>query len=171
MEIQNSVAKVLRIIGIVVMIGGFIIALVSGTSHGHWSLILPALFSSFVTGMIFIGFSEVIDLLHKIHLQLPQNNNSAIALSKNKDDVNQQQPQKDWQPSLQDLEDIQELYPGQKIRVQATPYEDYCIVHVEGKEHIEVVEIGGFKPKKITADSEPELFNKIQNWYNNLASS
>jgi hypothetical protein len=169
-ENQNSVAKVLRVIGIVVMIGGFFIALISGSSNGvNWNLTLPALFSSFVTGMVFIGFSEVIALLHKIHLQLPQNGTSLSALSNN--EVKQQQPQKDWHPSPQELVDIEELYSGQIVKILPTPFEDYCVVQIEGEDHIDVVELGGFKPRKITADSEPELFNRIQNWFNNLAPS
>jgi hypothetical protein len=171
-ENQNSVGKVLRVIGVVVMIGGFFIALISGSSNGvNWSQTLPALFSSFVTGMVFIGFSEVIALLHKIHLQLPQNDIKATARENNQQEVEHLLAQIDWQPSPEDLENIQELYSGQNIKIEASPFEDYCVVQIDGKDHIEVVEVGGFKPKKITVDSEPELFNKIQNWFNNLASS
>ena len=175
MEKQNSVAKVLRIIAFAIMIGGFILATIAGPgeSEGGYNggFTLSALFSSFVTGMLFIGFSEVIALLHKIHLQLPQNSSNVNDLSNNKDKVELPQIPKEWLPTPQDLEDIQELYLGQKLKVLATPYEDYCVVQVEGEDDIEVVEIGGFKPKKLTAESEPELFNKIQNWFNNLPSS
>jgi len=174
MEKQNSVAKVLRIIGIAIMIGGFILATIEGPveSEGGYNggMTLTALFSSFVTGMLFIGFSEVIALLQKIYLQLSQNTSSDHAMSNDKDDVEQTQVKKDWQLSALDLEAIQELYPGQNLKILATPFEDYCVVQIEGEEHIEVVELGGFKPMKIIADSKPKLFNKIQEWFSNQSS-
>ncbi|MBT2640428.1 hypothetical protein [Bacillus sp. ISL-39] len=170
MEIQNSVAKVLRIIGFAVMIGGFILATIEGPGESNGGMSLTALFSGFVTGMLFIGFSEVIALLQKIHLQLSQNGSSAHAMANDKDEVEQPKVQKDWELSPQDLDAIQELYPGQNVRILATPFEDYCVIQIEGEVHIEVVELGGFKPKKITADSQPKLFHKIQEWVNNRSS-
>lgn len=170
MEKQNSVAKVLRVIGIIIMIGGFFIALTTGSSQ-NLGMALPVLFSSFVTGMIFIGFSEVIALLQKINFQLYQDGSKATATSSKEPEVDQPQ-EKEWQPSPQDLEDIQELYHDQKVtKVEASPYEDYCVVHIEGKDHMEVVELGGFKPKKVSAASKPDLVNNIQKWFNNLPPS
>ena len=174
-EKQNIIAKVLRVIGIVIMIGGFFLALSMGSRAPevgqNLGITLPALFSSFVTGMLFIGFSEVIALLQKIHLQLYQDGTKATA-SFNDPEVVQPQKPKEWQPSLQDLEDIQELYLDQKItKIEASPFEDYCVVQIEGKDHIEVVELGGFKPKKVSAASKPDLVNDIQKWFNNLPPS
>lgn len=175
MEKQNSVAKVLRIIGFAVMIGGFILAAIAGPgeSEGGYNggMTLTALFSSFVTGMLFIGFSEVISLLQSIHFQLSQNSSSDHTMSNDRDEVEQQQVQKDWQLSPLDLDAIQELYPGKNVKILATPFEDYCVVQIEGKSHIEVIELGGFKPIKITADSEPKLFNQIQEWFSNRSSN
>ncbi|WP_226087725.1 hypothetical protein [Mesobacillus sp. S13] len=161
MEKQNSVAKVLRIIGFAVMIGGFLLASIEGPGESTGGMTLSALFSSFVTGMLFIGFSEVIALLQKIYHQLSQSSSS----DNDKVEVEQPLVPKEWQPSPLDLDTIQELYPGQKIKISASPFEDYCVVQIEGENHIEVVEVGGFKPRKITADSEPVLVNKIQNWF------
>ncbi|NKE04094.1 hypothetical protein [Mesobacillus selenatarsenatis] len=161
MEKQNSVAKVLRIIGFAVMIGGFLLASIEGPGESTGGMTLSALFSSFVTGMLFIGFSEVIALLQKIYHQLSQSSSS----DNDKVEVEQPLVPKEWQPSPLDLDTIQELYPGQKIKISASPFEDYCFVQIEGENHIEVVEVGGFKPRKITADSEPVLVNKIQNWF------
>lgn len=161
MEKQNPVAKVLRIIGFAVMIGGFLLASIEGPGESTGGMTLSALFSSFVTGMLFIGFSEVIALLQKIYHQLSQSSSS----DNDKVEVEQPLVPKDWQPSPLDVDAIQELYPGQKIKISASPFEDYCVVQIEGENHIEVVEVGGFKPRKITADSEPVLVNKIQNWF------
>ncbi|WP_226674819.1 hypothetical protein [Mesobacillus jeotgali] len=176
MEKQNIVAKVLRVIGIVIMIGGFFIALSMGSRASEVGLnsgiALPALFSSFVTGMLFIGFSEVIALLQKIHLQLYQEGTKATASSSNDPEVDHPLEQKKWHPSPQDFADIQELFHDQKVtKIEASPYEDYCVVQIEGKDHIEVVELGGFKPKKVSAASKPDLVNDIQKWFNNLPPS
>lgn len=160
-EKQNSVAKVLRIIGFAVMIGGFLLASIEGPGESTRGMTLSALFSSFVTGMLFIGFSEVIALLQKIYHQLSQSSSS----DNDKVEVEKSLVPKEWQPSPLDVDAIQELYPGQKINISASPFEDYCVVQIEGENHIEVVEVGGFKPRKITADSEPVLVNKIQNWF------
>jgi hypothetical protein len=149
METQNSVAKVLRVIGIAEMIGGFLIALIMGSSAPYWGNTLTVLFSSFVIGMLFIGFAEVIALLQKIQHQLNQDQAKAAASSFNEPLVEEPQKQQEWHPSSKDLEDIQELYLGQKItRIEASPYEDYCIVQIDGENHIEVVELGGSSQRK-----------------------
>ncbi|MGV2939229.1 hypothetical protein AB5I83_06530 [Mesobacillus sp. LC4] len=171
MEKQNSVAKVLRIIGFAVMIGGFLLASIEGPGESTGGMTLSALFSSFVTGMLFIGFAEVIALLQKIYHQLSQSSSSDQSMSNDKVEVEQPRVPKEWQPSPLDVDTIQKLYPGQKIKISASPFEDYCVVQIEGENHIEVVEVGGFKPRKITADSEPVLVSKIQNWFNKLPSS
>ncbi|MFT9596306.1 hypothetical protein [Mesobacillus sp.] len=171
MEKQNIVAKVLRVIGIAIMIGGFFLALTTGSSQ-NLGMALPVLFSSFVTGMLFIGFSEVIALLQKIYLQLYKGGTKVTASSSTEPEVEQPQEQIKWHPSAQELVDIQEIYNGQKItKIEASPYEDYCIVQIEWEDHIEVVELGGFKPKKVSAASKPDLVNNIQKWFNNLPSS
>ncbi|MCM3575366.1 hypothetical protein M3172_19380 [Mesobacillus subterraneus] len=174
MEKQNPVAKVLRIIGFAVMIGGFILAAIEGPveSDGGYNggMTLTVLFSSFVTGMLFIGFSEVIALLQKIYLRLSQNSSSDHAMSNDRNEIEEPQVQKDWQLSPLYLDAIHELYPGQNVKILATPFEDYCVVQIEGEENIEVLELGGFKPMKITADSEPKLFHKIQEWFSNRPS-
>lgn len=171
MEKQNIVAKVLRVIGIAIMIGGFFLALTTGSSQ-NLGMALPVLFSSFVTGMLFIGFSEVIALLQKIYLQLYKGGTKVTASSSTEPEVEQPQEEIKWHPSAQELVDIQEIYNGQKItKIEASPYEDYCVVQIEGEDHIEVVELGGFKPKKVSAASKPDLVNNIQKWFNNLPSS
>lgn len=171
MERQNSVAKVLRFIGIAIMIGGLFFAIIIGSSAPEgglfWSSALTVLFSGFTTGMLFVGFSEVIALLQKIYNQLHQDRFETPASTSS--DVPKGVEQKNWHPSPQNLEAILELYQDKNVReIKASPYEDYCVVQIEGEDHIEVVELGGFKPKKVSADSEPELVNNLQKWFNNL---
>jgi hypothetical protein len=173
---QNSVAKVLRVIGFVIMIGGIFIALSLGSRAPevgqNWGIALPALFSSFVTGMLFIGFSEVIALLQKINLQLYQDGSKTTISSNNEPDEVQPIERIEWHPSPQDVEEIQELFHDQKItKIEASPFEDYCVVQIDGEDHIQVVELGGFKPKKVSVASKPDLVNNLQKWFNNLPPS
>lgn len=164
MEKENVVAKWLRWIGMAIMIGGFLLAVNFGGN-------LSILFSSLVSGMLFIGFAEVITLLQKILFQLQQDSPNANSSSSQESVEEQQREQKEWHLSKQDQEDIQELYKNQKItNIEASPFEDYCIVQIEGENHIDVVELGGFKPKKVSFAAEPELVNDIQKWYYNRFS-
>lgn len=63
---ENSIAKTLRIIGIVEVICGIIlgfIILVAGEDFGWVGIAVMT--TSFITCMIFLGFAEIINLLQK----------------------------------------------------------------------------------------------------------
>lgn len=78
----NSVGNILKIVGIAIIIVGIFGSLILGgvftimptfgpndglvQSFYNWPVALSGSISSFIIGMLFIGFSEVIDLLHKI---------------------------------------------------------------------------------------------------------
>lgn len=73
---NNGIAKVLKIIGLIEIIGGIILGLIFGTEQRTYSSSIDGstfiIWSSlgFVSGMIFIGFSEIIELLHSINSKL-----------------------------------------------------------------------------------------------------
>lgn len=63
---ENSIAKTLRIIGIVEVICGIIlgfIILVAGENFGWVGI--AVMITSFITCMVFLGFAEIINLLQK----------------------------------------------------------------------------------------------------------
>ncbi|MCK8058382.1 MULTISPECIES: hypothetical protein [unclassified Fusibacter] len=65
----NSISSLLFAIGLVIMVLGFIGGLtikVGVRYDAIWPITLAVWFGAFVSGMIFIGFSEVIKLLHVI---------------------------------------------------------------------------------------------------------
>ncbi|MFB5281912.1 hypothetical protein [Peribacillus sp. Hz7] len=73
---ENSVAKILRIIGIVEIILGVILGFILGrVDVGSfteryvqvWSTTFMWWIVGFISGMLIIGLSEVIELLHKIN--------------------------------------------------------------------------------------------------------
>jgi uncharacterized membrane protein len=66
-EKSNSIAKILNFIGWLIAALSIIIGLLmSGTSN--FTATITTIVTGVVSGLIFIGFSEVIDLLHKIYL-------------------------------------------------------------------------------------------------------
>lgn len=78
---NNGIAKVLKIIGLIEIIGGIILGLIFGTEQGMYSSSINGstffIWSSlgFVSGMIFIGFSEIIELLQSINSKLKGTSN------------------------------------------------------------------------------------------------
>lgn len=86
---DNNVSQFLFITGIIFIVLGFIGGLVLGTyeestyfgaeSQIIWSVVIVYWFSGFVSGLFFIGLSEIVKLLNKIHQE------SVWARSKNKD--------------------------------------------------------------------------------------
>ena len=73
---ENGVAKTIKIVGILEMLAGFIIGYFLGnegtgySSEMHESVFIYWVIIGFVSGMLFIGFSEVIQLLHNINEKL-----------------------------------------------------------------------------------------------------
>lgn len=79
---QNKIGKTLRIIGVSIIILGIIASLIMAmrlpiiTTYGldahvvqeiyNWPLAISGSIVSFVSGVLFIGFSEIINLLHNI---------------------------------------------------------------------------------------------------------
>jgi hypothetical protein len=82
-KIENSVAKVIKAIGVLIIIIGIAAGIVLGNVHAHetviissfsartetsfnWLIMLTAWVTTFVVGILFIGVSEIIRLLHII---------------------------------------------------------------------------------------------------------
>ena len=68
----NSIAETIRIIGIIEIIAGLIIGLFAGSQYRVfvWQLALTWWAVGAVSGIIFIGFAEVIRLLHEINVKI-----------------------------------------------------------------------------------------------------
>lgn len=85
---ENKIAKALRIIGYVIIGGGIIGSFILGEKLGttetygyhytysevvfNWTVTLTGIFSSVVSGSLFIGFSEVIKILHNMSLHMKE---------------------------------------------------------------------------------------------------
>lgn len=74
-EYNNGIGYTLLIIGVLVMIAGLTVGLLLAKPEYryddfNWTLALTYWVSSFISGMMFIGFSEVIKLLQSINDKL-----------------------------------------------------------------------------------------------------
>lgn len=69
---ENSVSKTIYYVGIAEMVAGIILGFILGYdgSDEHWSIVLTWSVTGFVSGMLFLGFSEVIRLLDGIYSKL-----------------------------------------------------------------------------------------------------
>ncbi|MGF6949952.1 hypothetical protein QF028_002457 [Neobacillus sp. B4I6] len=78
----NPVGKALRVIGIVDIIAGVILGLILDNndeiygSSFNFSVFILWSVTGFVSGLIFVGFSEIIELLHNINIKLGKSNNT-----------------------------------------------------------------------------------------------
>ncbi|MEH7549870.1 MULTISPECIES: hypothetical protein [Bacillaceae] len=71
---DNAVGNILRKIGILNMIAGVIVGFILGNTHSlfdsgtNWAVFLLWSTIEFVSGMTFLGFSEIIYLLQGIYI-------------------------------------------------------------------------------------------------------
>ncbi|CDX03328.1 Hypothetical protein DPCES_3442 [Desulfitobacterium hafniense] len=72
----NTIADILKALGLVTIVLGFIVGLImaidSNSYANNFSLILalPFWIGGFISGIFMLGFSEIINLLHKINLKV-----------------------------------------------------------------------------------------------------
>jgi AAA+ ATPase superfamily predicted ATPase len=79
MKTANNVASLLKVIGITTIVIGVIAGLIFGDVYAiertvgfrversyNFSIMFITWLSAFITGVVFIGFSEIVKLLHKI---------------------------------------------------------------------------------------------------------
>lgn len=72
----NTIGNIIKIIGFCVMFVGFVVGALMEKELGSYSytfeikIALPFWIAGFISGTIFIGVAEIINLLHKIHEKL-----------------------------------------------------------------------------------------------------
>ncbi|RSL33838.1 hypothetical protein D7Z54_09110 [Salibacterium salarium] len=172
MERNNGIAKVLMVIGIAEIILGFIAGLVFGrvevssySSEQIWSVTFIWWISSFVSGMLVIGLSEIIELLHKLNLQFQSNDVSSskkIATTSTVENtsLNENKSLKLAENGTTMIIDYFEK-KGEKVQdIIMTPFEDLCLVKVNDK--FELVEVGGFNP----SIKDINEFSEVKEWFN-----
>jgi hypothetical protein len=165
MNNENTVGKILKVIGGIIIVVGIIFGLIIGSRAGRFGLI-PSVYiivTTFVSGMLFIGFAEIIKLLHEINLKLNGNEKEV-----EKEDVELCQKEHDnniinWEADSRDKAQIQELFKDNNQSVKEiiqTPKQFIYAVKTDGA--IKLVETGGFKPKLLNIEEYPEIKEWVQ---------
>jgi hypothetical protein len=177
--VENSVGKVLRVIGLVQIAAGLIIGLVWGGSNDpsgesfNFSVFISCTATGFISGILFIGFAEIIHLLQKIYNQLQGLPTIKMAAGPEpgepSTDTGSTQEINMGEPvELNDLdkEKVLALYNNQKLAdILPTPYEGYCIVQFSNRDEISIVDVGGFKAVE---SKDIEMNQKIKQWYEQI---
>ncbi|MFD1040563.1 hypothetical protein ACFQ3N_19485 [Virgibacillus byunsanensis] len=178
---ENVVAKILFTIGVIQiglgLILGFALANVNTNLNGYyqsvmdWSLFFGWAFGGFVSGMLFIGFYEIIKLLHKINEKMPAPNknsttNNAARYLDTFNQVKQEERTVDWNLGESDKEKVNELYETEDIlEIIPSHLENYCLVKLQNThgQYISIVDVGGFGAQEI---HDEETKRRIMDWYN-----
>ncbi|WLR51723.1 hypothetical protein LC040_02115 [Bacillus tianshenii] len=172
MHFENQVAKILFVIGCST-IG---LGVISGFSFGYentgyrtemeWSVFLSWFAAGFISGMLFIGFAEVIHLLHTINKKMNGAKVHEEVAQKDEDDEEEETHKVNWVVSAVDKEKITELYRTENVQeIIPTPFEDYCIVKLRNEADYKIVDVGGFSAIET---KERTVNEKVKEWYDKV---
>ncbi|PAV29654.1 hypothetical protein CIL05_09785 [Virgibacillus profundi] len=178
---QNILGRIIFWFGIAVIVIGIIQAYIMASNtfyddgFGHqevrieWRFFFQMAFQYLVDGMIIIGISEVIKLLHNANGKI-----SGLKLFKadnrpeHQSDIANEVPEQssDWKLEEMDVEKIYELYSDAAIiELLPSQMEGYCVVKLQKDEgaFIKIVDVGGFSAQEV---QNPEIKKKVTDWYN-----
>jgi hypothetical protein len=156
---ENTVGKILQTLGFIVIGVGILFAIIIATEMNSVGSALSTLFSSFVGGMLLVGFAEVIRLLEIIIRRIKP---SATESSIDQEETVEKAVVLE-EVSIQAEDEIREFLFKSNItagEIIATPKEDTYIV-TTSSENI-LIELGGFQPRILDSSKWAEEINK---WY------
>ncbi|MFB4169477.1 hypothetical protein ACE1TG_16030 [Virgibacillus sp. JSM 102003] len=166
---ENIVAKILFIIGIAQMLIGLIVGLILGNADYYgvmnWSVVFMWTIGGFISGMLFLGFSEIIKLLHTINEKTPSLQKEAFHNIKT---LEEKTAPVSWSLKESDKEKINEKYSDEAIsEIVPSPKEGYCLVKFKSSAgyYVKVVNVDGFGVEEV---HDAEIKYTIIEWYNNL---
>ena len=151
MSRENRIAEIIVRIGVGIIAFGFLFGIVIGAYHYEfdWLMALSCWVVSFVTGILVIGFAEVIELLHKIHekvdLALGNEKESRVPVSI---DTNPKYRQTEWSLSMEEENSIRNMFNGKVKEITKTPFQDIVYVELENNAY-KILEVGYFTPKEV----------------------
>lgn len=175
---ENKISMVLFVIGLIYIFLGFILGIALGEENipgGYergrqiWSVTFTWWSGGFVSGMIFIGFSEIIEQLHQSN---DLKRKELISLNildgpppyeiSSEEEIEVETPSVARQLAKVDEVMIYELYAKKKQEVKRiinTPFQDFCLVEVNGE--FDLIEVGSFKPEL----KDINQFIEIKKWF------
>lgn len=169
---ENLVAKILYVIGIVLMVSGLLFGFIFASFDFHYGgfispIFIPWALGGFIFGMLFIGFSEVIKLLHEINGKL-QMSKEANTKEKSDDQKKTVGKQVSWLLTETDKEKINALYPEAKIVAIIPAFRNgYCLVKMRNETSlfVRVVKVNDVDAVEV---EDQQMRREIISWYNSL---
>ncbi len=165
---ENIIAKILFIIGIAQMSIGLIVGLILGNADYYgvmnWSVVFMWTIGGFISGMLFLGFSEIIKLLHTINEKTPSLQNESFHKMK---PIEEDSPVP-WSLEESDKQKVEEKYSDKEItEIVPSPKEGYCLVKFKSSAgyYVKVVNVDGFGVEEV---HDAEIKYTIIEWYNNF---
>ncbi|GGM42841.1 hypothetical protein GCM10011351_30990 [Paraliobacillus quinghaiensis] len=181
MNEENKVSNILFYIGVFEIVLGLFLGFLNGTVRtGYstefvWSVFLTWFAIGFASGMLFIGFAEVIKILHNIRLSINKNYCTELVESvENEEKLESEEIERikridiesqiDWELDSYDRDKIEDHYKKQNVSaVIRTPVEYACIVTFKGTKDYKIVDTGGFGVHEL---KDKDKINEIKEWYN-----
>lgn len=178
---NNKISQILYYIGIFIIGISFIIGIVNGNvvsefddffyeSSFSWGTFFTTVLIGLISGMVVIGLSEIIKLLHSINVKMGENGNQdGESLYSVESSANgaKREKSKTWVLDGTDREmalEMELLQGAELIDIIPTPFVRYGVVVVKRDEVTleRVVDFGGFRAEEI---DDKELINKVLAWY------
>ncbi|UJL47334.1 hypothetical protein KFZ58_05425 [Virgibacillus sp. NKC19-16] len=175
----NIIGRILFYVGIVVMVVGVILAysMANVTNYGgpagnrettiQWPIFFHTAIRAVIAGLLLIGFSEIIKLLHSINSKTGLVKGTTTNTGATDHDKDEEQPT-EWKLSKTDEEKIYEAYADKAIlEIIPSSFEGYCIVKLQEYDGpldpvIKVVDIGGLSVQEVAGAVTRK---KILDWY------
>ncbi|MHA6261375.1 hypothetical protein ACXYMX_16045 [Sporosarcina sp. CAU 1771] len=172
---KNKVANILFIIGLLIIAISFIYGLVIGQElygdgmHIIWSIVFTYWFSGIVSGMLFIGLAEIIEILDTklswIQRRMTDEDmDKVLPVNDIKEGVIDSTPADEQSLTKSEEQFVREYFERKEIaitKVVKSPIEGICLVEFpNGKDR--VYEIDGFNPEEIPFE---KWDMKLKAWY------
>ncbi|MEN1970405.1 hypothetical protein WMZ97_20315 [Lentibacillus sp. N15] len=185
---ENIVAKILFVIGITIIVASVLMGIIVGlagyggqlgyTASTTGSILFFYFFTGIVVGMLFIGLSEIIHLLHGIYRKLHEtgpehqqqqefSTNPIDMHPNNHTDTQMKRPSEMLTLTQMDQEKIIYLYPDEQI-IEMIPanVENYCVVKMVGNDGLYFIRIVHLNGSEAMEATDQMVKKHIITWYN-----
>lgn len=195
---DNVVSKLLFVVGIALMAVGLLTGVIIaafGFRYGlnlangmMWSVLFTYFFAGLVLGLLFIGLSEIVNLLHNLNDKLTLQEEEDMKVyptakteqpiektwtDNRTEDISANDPQSnnEWTPTQADKTRIMDYFGDQEIlEIIPSNQESYCLVKMRGEYGRAFVRVVDVQGSSIAEVSDPELKKQIIAWYNRTES-
>ncbi|WP_096155626.1 hypothetical protein [Bacillus sp. FJAT-45066] len=168
MEKENKISKILFYLGCAELVIGFFVGLYFGSETSYsfnWYVAFLFWGAAFISAIFIFGFSEIIELLHKINENTKRKNNTTnsserepvVTIEKSK------VVQKRWELSKDEVDRISDYFSKKKLAIEkviATPFQDVVYVKLSNNT-VKIMMVGNFIPEEIPSNL---LSDELKQW-------